>query len=553
MIDCTLCDVACFGVVPVFVNAGAALLPAILAGLTSIVSLVLRPAALWRACAAKPAAAIGVLLAVAAASAAVVWMAFSPGVESARKRPAAREILGARTVDWAAMADRWLMQENVGGGGEVAPATAEARQAVIFGGSPLRNSYAGGGSPAGLSQAWSFPAAGSKTAEEFEGAMFLASPAVVDGALYGGSCLLDMRRNYGTLFRLNARTGEELWTTSVYRDGNGKEREFKGFFSSPAVTADGKHLVIGQGLHTDDHCELLCINTTTGAVKWSVATPLHIEGSPAVDGDLAVVGAGAIEEGDDHHAKGHKGLVIAVKISTGEKMWQYEVADPESSPAIKDGIVYIGSGFNGNAVVALRAEADDELKKRGADRLLWRTPTPYPATGAITLVDDLAIVGCGNGDYVFADPQPDGAVIALDCKTGKERWKVRMPDGVLGKVAVFGGTAIVPVRNGEVLALDLAATPVPTVRWRQRVSGDKAILAGAAFTGKHVYAVSQDGYLAVLDAADGKILERHYLNAKDKPGEMGLSVSSPTVAGGRVYVGSETGGLRCFAGKEVKP
>ena len=128
-----------------------------------------------------------------------------------------------------------------------------------------------------------------------------------------------------------------------------------------------------------------------------------------------------------------------------------------------------------------------------------------------------------------------------------------MPDGVLGKIAVHGRRAIVPVRNGEVVALDLDAPGGASVLWRQRVSGEKAILAGPAFTGTHVYAVSQDGYLAVLDAADGKLLEKHYLNAKGKPGEIGSDAQSPTVAGGRVYVGSETGGLKCFTGKEVKP
>jgi outer membrane protein assembly factor BamB len=64
--------------------------------------------------------------------------------------------------------------------------------------------------------------------------------------------------------------------------------------------------------------------------------------------------------------------------------------------------------------------------------------------------------------------------------------------------------------------------------------------------------VTQDGYLGVLDAADGKVLERHNLNGKGKPGEMGLTLSSPFIVGGRLYVGSETGGLRCFVGREAR-
>jgi outer membrane protein assembly factor BamB len=382
--------------------------------------------------------------------------------------------------------------------------------------------------------------------------MMLASPAVMGERLYGATCLADIQGNCGTLFCLDAKTGALRWTTSTFKDSKGEERDFKGFFSSPAITADGRYLVIGQGLHYDDRCALVCVDARTGRLHWMAPTPLHIEGSPAIDGDLAVVGAGAIE-GDDHKAKGHAGLVLAVKISTGEKLWEYEVADPESSPVIAGGVAYIGSGFNGNAVVALRTESDEELRTKGLQRLLWRAPTPHPATGAVTLADDLLLLGCGNGDFVVTDPRPEGAVLALDRKTGNVRWQLKMPDGVLGKIAVHGRWAIVPVRNGEVVALDLDAAGGAGVLWRQRVSGQKAILAGAAFTGTHVYAVSQDGYLAVLDAADGKLLEKHYLNAKGKPGESGLTLSSPLVSGGRVYAGSESGGLRCFIGKEVKP
>jgi outer membrane protein assembly factor BamB len=178
---------------------------------------------------------------------------------------------------------------------------------------------------------------------------------------------------------------------------------------------------------------------------------------------------------------------------------------------------------------------------------------PYPATGAVTVTDELVLVGCGNGDYVFTAPKPEGAVLALDRATGALRWQVTLPDGVLGRIAVSGDRAIVPVRNGEVVALDLAAAdPAQRVRWRQRISGERAVLAGPAFTGTHVYAVSQDGYLGVLDARDGRLRERVPVNAPGRPGEQGLSISSPTLSGGRLYVGSETGGLRCFVGTELQ-
>ena len=67
-----------------------------------------------------------------------------------------------------------------------------------------------------------------------------------------------------------------------------------------------------------------------------------------------------------------------------------------------------------------------------------------------------------------------------------------------------------------------------------------------------VYAQSQYGGLVRFDKASGELVEQHYVNSAEKPGEMGLSTSSPFVAGGKVFLGSETGGLRCFVGEEVR-
>jgi len=136
-------------------------------------------------------------------------------------------------------------------------------------------------------------------------------------------------------------------------------------------------------------------------------------------------------------------------------------------------------------------------------------------------------------------------VMALDKKTGKVRWTQTMGDGVLGSIAVLDRTAIVPVRSGQVVAIDLDAKDAASrVTWKTVARKGSRVLAGPAFTGARVYLVTHDGYLVVLDAKTGKALEAKYVNGE--PGEMGMSISSPLVDRGRVYVGSETGGLRCY-------
>ena len=550
----------CLAVVPVFVNAGVAILPAVIAGLASAAAIILKPRELLRLCRAKP--HVPLLAAVMVAGLGLgLWWWLQPAAPAAAERSVAA---AQGRVDWVRFAIAILDREERGGPAvgptatpvppsspEGAPPAAPGRP-VIFRGDAGRCGYGGGRAPVGLAPLWESAA---------ENTMYMSSPLVVGDAVFGASCLLDLGRNYGGIFRLDAATGRQAWLVETFKDPKtGKPRDFKGFFSSPAVSADGKYLVIGQGLHTDADCDLVCLETAGGRLVWTVPTPLHVEGSPAIDGDTVVAGAGAIEVGPDHKAQGNPGFVFAVRLSDGRKLWEYALNDPESSPAIRDGIVYIGSGFNGCAVAALRMEPDEDLSARGLPRLVWRTPTPHPATGAVTVAEDLVLVGCGNGDYVFAAAKPEGAVLALDRATGAVRWQTRMPDAVLGAVAVAvagrlgdQAVAVCPVRNGEVVALDIRDG---RILWRQedpkdRISGKAAVLAGVAFTGTHAYAVTQDGYLGVMDARDGRVLERHYINARNKPGDMGLCTSSPYVAGGRVYVGSETGGLRCFAGKEA--
>ena len=528
-------------VVPVFVNTGAALLPALIAGLTGFVTILFKPRQLIRICREKPLRPLGLVVGVIAIWLTLTWI---PSGDSPAPRAPRSASLAAGTMmtsdDWVRLA-----RELTAGGDKLTPTAntmpASGYEALYFGGGSARSGYLGGPSPTKLTRLWTY-------SEEY--AMFWSTPIVRGNRVYAAICTLDPPDSYGSVVCLNATTGKPIWKVEM-KDAT---RDFGGFFSSPALTADGKSLVIGQGLHPDYDSELVCIDTATGTVKWLIDCPLHIESSPAIAGDIVVVGAGAVEDTQTHLPKAHSdpvkdrnaGYVFAARISTGKIIWTHPVNDPESSPAIADGVAYIGSGFNGNAVTALRvSETDEQLKSAGLSREIWKTPTPFPATGAITLSDDLVLVGCGNGDYVFQAPKPAGAVMALDKKTGQVRWTQTMGDGVLGPIAVLKQTAIVPVRSGEIVAMDLGAeNETDRVLWKTIARKGSRVLAGAGFTGIRAYLVTHDGYLVVLDAKTGKALESVYVNAE--PGEMGMSIASPMIVGGRVYVGSETGGLRCY-------
>ncbi len=550
-----------FAVVPVVAQAGTALFPLIVLAITSVIGLLLKPRELLRVFRQKPWIP-ALLVALAVGSWWLVdWLTRAPTTSPRLASSSASTPADGPRTDWAKVALALIEQEAATKSRPVttlsapaapapAPATTPtatstqpAQVARSFRGDVGRSGHLGGTAPRGLTPGWSY------FAQDEANAMYLSSPMVVGDAVYGASCYYNPPGSIGTIFCLDAATGKQRWLCETKKPGGA---EFKGFISSPALTADGKYLVIGQGLHTDFDSELVCLDAATGAVRWLVPTPLHIESSPCIDGDLVVAGVGAVEQGEEHRPKGdanghgHPGFVIGVRISDGREIFRATVIDPEGSPLLLDGICYIGSGMNGSAVVALRTQSDAELKIAGLTRELWRTATPHPAVGAATLAGDVVLLGCGNGDFTFAAQKPEGLVIALDKATGSIRWQATMPDAVLGPIAVSGNKAIVPLRSGAVMAIDLSAQG--KTLWQVQVNKSAPVFAGAAFTGSLVYAVSNNGYLVVLDAADGKQLEKIYICAKGKPGELGLGTSSPLVVNGRLYVGSETGGLRCFVG-----
>ncbi|MEM1221517.1 MAG: PQQ-binding-like beta-propeller repeat protein [Verrucomicrobiota bacterium] len=532
------------GVVPIVVNAGAALFSAFLAGAASFVALLFKPRELLRMCAKYPGRLLAVGSSIVLLTALIwLWPAPSAGGSGKRSINAQNSAQGnasvAITVDWTQVALARIAAEQMGGMQAPEPEIPVATQSepFVFRGGAQRLGSLGGEIEGPLQLAWSYyPRWNNEGVEEEDrDAMILSSPAVWGDRVFAASCTLDPPESFGAVFALDAKTGQQIWTIDQ-ADGE----FFKGFFSSPAISGDGKYLLIGQGLHPDTNCRLICLEADTGRVHWTLRVPLHIESSPYIVGDTVYVGAGAIEDPVTRKPISHPGFVLAVRISDGKELWRMDVNDPESSPIVEDKRLYIGSGFNGNAVVSLDLPSvTDEVPT-----LAWRAESAYPITGAVTKDGEVIYVGGGNGDFVYRDPNPAGLVKALNASDGLELWTTNMADAVLGAVAA-SEYLICPVASGEVIALN-RATGEPV--WQSRISDSAPVLAAAAVTDREVFAVSQNGYLGRFNLQDGTLIERIYINAEERPGEQGLCISSPLVVGGRLFVGTETGGFRCYVG-----
>ncbi|HEX8915765.1 MAG TPA: PQQ-binding-like beta-propeller repeat protein, partial [Humisphaera sp.] len=371
-------------VVPIFVNAGAAILPAVIGGATQFVAALFRPREMVALVRRRPWVPAVVLAVLGLAGLGAWWAVTAAGAPKAEAKAAD----GPAPVDW----------------GDVGRRIVAERLAVA------------GESPTKLKELWTFGAP--RKDEDGEWGLttwFLATPHVRDGVVYTASALASAGGQSGTVVAIKARSGEQLWRTGSATPGGAK---LKPIYSSPALTDDGRWVVVGQGLHLDAGCSLLCLDAASGEVRWQVPTPLHLESSPAIHGDVAVIGAGAIEDAVTRKPTGDPGFVLAVRISTGQELWRYPLPDPESSPVFgDDGTVYVGSGFNGNALVALRSEADAELA--GKSRLVWKVPSQHPVLGDVALAGDLVVAGTSNSDMVNLAAAPAGGVIAVRRTTGE--------------------------------------------------------------------------------------------------------------------------------------
>ena len=183
---------------------------------------------------------------------------------------------------------------------------------------------------------------------------------------------------------------------------------------------------------------------------------------------------------------GH-GLVISYGLD-GKELWRIGgMSMPTASPLAADGLLYVGSGSQGDAnrpfmAVKPGATGDITLKPdtRSNDFISWMQPRVSGYTPS-------AIVHAGKAFLVH----DTGILTALDAKTGKQVYKVRIGGG--------GHT--------------FSASPVAT--------------------GSRLYFLTEEGVTFVLDAGDTyKELGRNDL------GEM--SLASPAIAGNALYIRTQS-------------
>jgi len=182
--------------------------------------------------------------------------------------------------------------------------------------------------------------------------------------------------------------------------------------------------------------------------------------------------------------------VTSYDLETGEIVWSGPglTLNAIPSPIEKDGIVYVTSGFRGNAAFAVRlSEAKGDIT--GTSAILWQIDRDTPYVPSPLLYEDILYLVKSNS----------GILTARDAKTGKAHYgPVRLegifeiyasPVGVNGRVYILGrdGTALV-LDSGPELKILATNSLDDGFDASPAIIGDEMYLRGY----RHLYRISEN-------------------------------------------------------------
>ncbi|MEY7849313.1 PQQ-binding-like beta-propeller repeat protein [Natrarchaeobius sp. A-rgal3] len=332
--------------------------------------------------------------------------------------------------------------------------------------------------------------------------------------------------------------------------GSGEHRwEFEtAGYASSAPGFDGKRLYVG----TWDH-RFHAVDADTGDEIWTLQ-PGHRFGdsSPAVVDGVVYVGsygdAPMVVSGPDDEDEFEAPAIFALEAETGEERWRYDAFDDResvsSSPAVADGLVFVVSPDG--ELLALEADSGDER---------WRRDLRAHSDVSPTVIDSVVYCpGRPDDDEMRENDEVRGKLWALETGTGETRWSADLSElSLRTSPAVDDGVVYLAGSTVEAcpgLAEDCEAESSGTLyaidaesgegRWEADLAADTR--SSPAVADGTVYVGNGTAMSAI--GGDGEPrFEVDFREHESDDDEVRYLNSSPAVADGRVYVGTSDGRL----------
>jgi eukaryotic-like serine/threonine-protein kinase len=264
-------------------------------------------------------------------------------------------------------------------------------------------------------------------------------------------------------------------------------------------------------------------------ISWKFHTKGQVLSSPAISDGVLYIGS------SDH-------FLYALDAGTGALKWKFETAGRiTSSPAVSEGLVFFGS-FDSNFYAVDVATGKLKWKfKTSGERRFAATHLHGAEPAAETMPDPfdfyLSSPVVSNGAVYFGSG--DTNIYALDVASGTLKWKFKTGDVVHASPAISDGTLFVGSWDSFFYALDAASGKE---KWRFKTGEDPkihnqvGIQSSAAVADGVAYFGCRDSKFYAVDAATGK-----QLWSFDNKGSW--VIGSPAVLNGKVYFATSDSGL----------
>ncbi len=202
-----------------------------------------------------------------------------------------------------------------------------------------------------------------------------------------------------------------------------------------AGIGDGSPVLVDSVLFVGNlRGELYALNARTGTRMGWISLGNAIQGTPLIDGNLAIVAL-----------SGPREALVAYDLLEGRVRWKQILGDMQVSPLLIDTRVYTAN-TSGTFFCVERATGE----------VRWTFDLP----GNTTLKGIRSTpAGTDSGVVFGAD---DGAVYHLDAVTGKLRWRIAGNAAIQAPVVISRNTAFVTTLRGTIMAMDITSG---TVRW----------------------------------------------------------------------------------------
>lgn len=265
--------------------------------------------------------------------------------------------------------------------------------------------------------------------------------------------------------------------------------------------------------------DTLWVNTLSG----------EISSSPAVVDGYGYVGSNE-----------NNGDLYCFYAEDGTLNWKFDVIGAiQSSPAVVDSKVYFGS-FSGGSSEVYCLNASDKIE-------LWNFSVASGVTSSPAVSDGRVYIGSNDGNLHCLDASGIGGGATT------QHWFSSVGNGWVSSPAIYGGNVYVATADGALgrIVIRCVSSQTGVMIWSKNLSiqndltriSSPTVVNGKVYATSH-NATSSEGMIYCLDAtgADGTTT----VIWENTTGTDDYIESSPAVANGKVYVGSDDHKLYCF-------